>query len=261
MHINLVILTEISLLIFLQILVNTLDSGHISAHLCFGLMPMSESISHERFEDLRIQGTPFLTTEVRWFAAGAPPQQIIDWFAQGGEEAVVELRCDAYRRLNGPNVGLKRRDNGPLELKQRFSVASARPFALGLSGRIEEWCKTGLAEPPATTNWEWSVVDKVVLTRTFVVRDEAIVEVETREMTVPACDIELATVTVGESVAWSFALEAWGPEAIRRSLLDRALETLAGDLAPAPPGFVAALSWNMGYPEWLSSIAWDDQPG
>ncbi|MDJ0952862.1 MAG: hypothetical protein QNJ81_04225 [Acidimicrobiia bacterium] len=223
-------------------------------------MSTSEVNSEERFEQLRIEGQPLLTTEARWFAPGPPPQGFIDWFAQGGRAAVVELRCDSYRQIVDPGVGLKRRDNGPLELKRRSSVTPPQRFSLGLSGRVEEWCKTGLEEPPRRTDWQWSVVDKVVLTRTFLLDDDDVaVEGSRRELSAPACDIELATVTVGDLVAWSFALEAWGDEPVRKQLLHRALHALMGDLDPIPPGFVSALNLNMGYPEWLASVAWNDQ--
>ncbi len=222
-------------------------------------MPPSEPSAPDRFEQLRVLGDPLITDEVRWFASGSPPRPIVDWFAQGGQAAVVELRRDAYRISSAHDVGLKRRDNGPLELKRRTGVTGPSKFPLGLEGRVEEWHKTGLEEPLTATDWQWSVVDKVVLTRTFVMRDDSFSELESREDGEAACDVELATVTVDDGVAWSFALEAWGAVGMRRHLLDSSLDFFAANLAPPPTGFVEALHLNMGYPEWLASTVWDDQ--
>ncbi len=202
-----------------------------------------------------------MTSEVRWFAPGAPPAPVVAWFSERGRGAFVEVRRDAYRIGPDHGIGLKRRDHGPLELKRRFGVSPSRPFAGGLAGKVEEWHKEGVEEPLGATGWKWSLVDKVVLTRTFA-RDESgsVVESGSLPHHSSACDIELATVTVGPIVAWTFALEAWGELDERRELLHSSLDALFDRLSPLPPQLVAALETDMGYPEWLVSTIWAEDP-
>ena len=208
------------------------------------------------FEQLRVLGQPFDTTEVRWFAAGGPPAAFVDWFSVSGNTGVLEIRRDVYRIDPDHDSGLKRRDDGPLELKRRVAVSEPQNFAGGFVGRVEEWRKTGLEEPAQASDWQWRAVDKVVLTRCFALCDgDRLGEVATREFDLPACDIELATITIDDAAAWSFALEAWGPTDLRRALLEDSLTALLTAEPPLPEGFVAALALNMGYPEWLATEA------
>ena len=94
----------------------------------------------------------------------------------------------------------------------------------------------------------------MVLTRSFAHRGGRIPdEVANRELDLPACDIEIATIVTDDGPAWSFALEAWGPADMRRSLLDGSLTALIAAQSWPPEGFVAALALNMGYPEWLAT--------
>lgn len=129
----------------------------------------------------------------------------------------------------------------------------------GLAGRIEEWRKEGLEEPLDATGWQWSLVDKVVLTRTFAPQESgSVVEIGHVAHQPSGCDIELATVTVGFTVAWTFALEAWGSPDERLDLIDSSLAALFDLLPPAPPQFIPALEADMGYPEWLVSTVWNE---
>ena len=213
--------------------------------------------SSDRFEGLKLDGRPFATSEIRWFARGAPPAAIVAWFSEHERSAFVEVRRDAYRVGTEHAVGLKRRDNGPLELKLRRGISPRRVLVGGLAGRIEEWRKDGLEEPVDAVSWQWSLVDKVVLTRTFA-RDDSglVVEVGHVPLQGAACDVELATVTVGQTVAWTFAVEAWGEPAERHGLIDSSLAALFEQPPPTLQQFVAALEVDMGYPEWLASTIW-----
>jgi hypothetical protein len=206
-----------------------------------------------RFEELKVLGQAFDTTEVRWFAAGEPPAPSVEWFSADGNAGMLEIRRDVYRMDTDHDTGLKRRDDGPLELKRRLAVSEPQDFAGGLVGRVEEWCKTGLEEPASGAEWQWTAVDKVVLTRCFALYEgDRLREASDRELSLPACDIELATITVDGVTRWSFALEAWGPTDKRRQLLVDSLAALIA-IKPTPPDFVTALGLNMGYPEWLAT--------
>jgi len=219
----------------------------------------AHSPSSDRFEGLKLEGRPLATSEIRWFASGPPPAPVVAWFSERGRAAFVELRRDAYRIGPDYGVGLKRRDHGPLELKRRHGISPRREFVAGLAGGIEEWRKDGLEEPLDATGWQWSLVDKVVLTRTFA-REESgsVVEIGHAGQQSSGCDIELATVTVGSTVAWTFALEAWGEPDARRDLLASSLSALFDLLPPAPPQFFPALHADMGYPEWLVTTVWKE---
>ncbi|MCP3977602.1 MAG: hypothetical protein GY720_24215, partial [bacterium] len=56
-----------------------------------------------------------------------------------------------------------------------------------------------------------------------------------------------------------FALEAWGPAAVRRKLLAGALAALNRD-SPLGPEFEASLEHSMGYPEWLAAVVRKSPP-
>ncbi len=222
-------------------------------------MPANPHIS-DRFDGLLLRGQPLYTSEVRWFASGSPPANVVAWFSDRGRSALVELRRDAYRVSLDHSSSVKRRDRGPLELKRRHGITPRLEFGPGLAGRVEEWRKHQVEEPLGTIDWQWSAVDKVVLTRTFALDGAgSAVEVGTRDSSAPACDIELATVTAGDLVAWSFAMEACGDGPERSALLSRSLDALLHRLPPAPAEFVDAIEVDMGYPEWLAETIWRDE--
>lgn len=221
-------------------------------------MTTTDPFPADMHERLRVVGRPFDTTEIRWFAAGEPLQGYIDWFSGMGQDSFIELRNDAYHLGEDASVGLKRRDHGPLELKRRQGISPSLVLSGGFSGQLEEWRKTGLEEPLREIDWEWGIVDKVVLTRTFSIDAQGtVIEVPGRKPVTPACDIELATVAVDDTTSWTFALESWGPEETRRLLLTESLRVLLEGLPPMPEGFLTDLALNMGYPEWLAVRAWD----
>ena len=63
------------------------------------------------------------TTEVRWFAPGRPPAEVMAWFTHDGTIGMVEKRCDTYRISDRYDVGLKCRHREIPELKIRRSLA------------------------------------------------------------------------------------------------------------------------------------------
>lgn len=210
-------------------------------------------------------GVPFDTTEVRWFVSGSLPASYVDWFSSAGETAVVEVRCDTYWVDGLHSTGLKRRGRGPLEVKLRRDSTGSLELGSGIRGRIEEWRKIHPAEQrfarPGRSG-EWCEVNKVVRTRTFGLRSTGSVDpLSSRDLTSPGCDVQLASVDVAGSEAWTFALEAWGPADERRSILDGAAAALLQS-SPFPKDFLACLDQDMGYPEWLALVmANRSQPG
>jgi hypothetical protein len=214
----------------------------------------------DRLCGLSTHGLPWDTSEVRWFGAAVLPDRFVDWFTDGGHSAVVERRRDAYRVSPAHDIGLKRRDNGPLEAKVRIGPAVHSTLDNGFSGRLEEWRKYAVDEPRGETTWEWSEVTKVILTRTYGLDEVgAVQELTDPDLASPGCDIELASVSAEESVAWTFAVEAWGQADTRRRLLGGALVALAEQTSPIPSAFLEDLDRSMGYPEWLATVVWRDR--
>lgn len=199
----------------------------------------------------------FSTSEVRWFARGPVPAAVSAWFSTPG--VTVEVREDEYRIDGSPDIGLKRRDHGRLELKLRSGTSGRIELGGGLSGRIERWGKiTDVDErdAPGDRPGAWVEVRKAVLTRSYLLDGNGQVEpARSPDTSVTGCDIELASVTVGEITAWTFALEAWGAdEEARIGALWGAWRAFEGE-TPLPEELGEVLEENLGYPEWLGNAA------
>jgi hypothetical protein len=191
------------------------------------------------------------TTEVRWFVTGELPESLVDWFIRSGR-ATLEVRTDAYLVDGSHDAGRKRRDHGAFEVKLRTGSQGLFHLGNGVRSRIEEWKKyLGLQTPPDPT---WVDVGKVVLTRTYQLdAEDAVSEVRVRDMLTPGCDVELATVSVGDTKAWTFAFEVWGPEDRRLHILAETASRFVAD-SGLPLELTLALTSDMGYPEWLAAL-------
>jgi hypothetical protein len=195
---------------------------------------------------------PFDTSEVRWFAEGTLPTSLIMWFA--GAPTSIEIRRDRYLVDALPEAGVKRRDGGPLEVKVRNGRDGWVDAVADLQGRLEEWRKYA---PVDDGEWpaegEWIDVDKVVLTRTYRLGAGGVEPLRGRDLAATGCDVELAAIIVDDTEAWTFALEAWGPEAERRRVLRESLDSFMAE-TPLPAAMRLALHRDAGYPEWLAGL-------
>ena len=157
-------------------------------------------------------GVPFDTTEVRWFVEGSLPDSYVDWVSSAGKKAIVEIRGDKYWVDGIHSSGLKWRGHGPLGIKLRRDSAGFLDLGNGARGRIEEWRKICPVEPGSASlgqRGEWCEVQKVVLTRPYGVHLAGTVgPLNSRDLAVSGCDVELASVMVAGTEAWTFALEA-----------------------------------------------------
>lgn len=200
-------------------------------------------------------GQSFATTEVRWFGEGALPDSLVRWFTTA--PASIELRCDQYRVDGSPNIGLKRRGGGSLEVKFRCASSGTAQLNGSRSGRIEGWRKLTdieLSDIPIGSDPVWVDVDKALLTRTYRRSPDGDMQATTPHDTVAAgCDVELASVEVENKVAWTFALEAWGPDTDRSALLHDTLTAFAAE-TPLPDELVARLHADAAYPQWLATV-------
>ena len=210
-----------------------------------------------RFPGIRAAaGSSFDTTEVRWFASGALLPSFIEWFTNGGRAGILEIRYDVYRAGHSSDIGLKQRDHGPLEAKLRRGMNGTVHLGGDVYGRIEEWQKVRTADlsDGEDVGGRWIEVHKVVVTRTFELGEDGVVEVEHRDLDVPGCDVEIASIEVDGTMAWTFALEAWGPDGIRRAVLEGALAEFVARSRRFPPSFLSSLGPDIGYPEWLARV-------
>ncbi len=192
------------------------------------------------------------TTEVRWFGDGTLPRTILTWFSQGPTS--IDVRGDSYRLDGTPDVGVKRRDHGPLEVKYRRPSTGSVDLGSGTVGRIEEWHKIVHRDGTGTLaggDGVWLDVDKVVYTRTYGVVDGVARPLALRALARTGCDVELAAVTAGGISAWTFALEAWGLAGVRPEMLRRALAAFL-DETPPPAALHTGLRHAMSYPMWLT---------
>jgi hypothetical protein len=202
---------------------------------------------------------PFDTTEVRWFARGAMPRQLVGWFTAAGRHGTMEVRRDVYLADGSADIGRKRRNRGPFEIKTRLATGSVVTLAGRLTGVAEEWRKV-IGSPPsnAATDDRWTEVHKVVLTRTYHLTDaEDIIEVPANDTSRPGCDVELAAITVAGIEAWTFALEAWGSTELRSYLIERSAAAFVAT-AGLPESVTARLGEDMSYPCWLTRTVWQD---
>ena len=81
------------------------------------------------------------TLEVRWFANGSIPVSVARWFEDTAPRFDVERRVDSYLLTGRSDLGVKRRDHGPIEVKERHRIGSSMSFGGRLTARVEEWHK------------------------------------------------------------------------------------------------------------------------
>lgn len=184
------------------------------------------------------------TLELRWFAPGRLPAEAIKWFESAAPRVVVEERIDSYLLTGRVDLGVKRRDGGPLQVKERRRTGRKMPVGSRLAGRVQEWHKSTKALSPAAGD-RWIDVDKTVLTYPY--RATGVGGLAT------ACDIELAAVETGGLEAWTLALEASGPRSDRMETLQSSVAQFLSN-ADVPAGVASALELEAGYPAWLVAV-------
>jgi hypothetical protein len=182
------------------------------------------------------------TSEVRWFGRGNPPPGSLEWFLGLGPR--LEHRVDSYQSTAREEVGVKRRNGGPVEIKA-LERRDQLPTVFGLAAaRIEDWLKWRVADDGRSADEDtgaWVDVDKTLLSVDRVAEGGEV-----------ACEVELAVIGIGHVAAWTFALEARGPVMERRLWL---IETAVLLLDEAPPALPAALRDARAYPQWLARIS------
>jgi hypothetical protein len=180
------------------------------------------------------------TLEVRWFARGRLPAEVLGWFEAAVRDVEIEERVDSYLLTGRPDLGVKRRDQGPLEIKERTGVGSRVTVGGRLEARIEEWRKSIQRSLPESGD-RWIDVVKNVWNHPLRVTIGGFPA---------ACDVELAAVEADGVEAWTLAFEASGAPKDRLVVLRSAAELFRDD-TDIPSGVVGALDVEAGYPAWL----------
>lgn len=189
-----------------------------------------------------MDGTPLSTLELRWFFSGAVPDDLDTWFPLA---AGSERRVDRYLRLRRHDLGVKRRNGGPIEMKLR---RSRRPWLLpdGRVGHSEQWTKWRPRRFD-TGPGVWHDVIKQVRTMPLALDGRPTSAPDGHN---PVCEAELAVIEFHGSSWWTFALEVSGP----------------AELQPALLGIGARWAWEgpmvdligddtgLGYPAWLLEV-------
>jgi hypothetical protein len=105
--------------------------------------------------------------ELRWFMAGRAPGSVVDWFTRGGSLGEFERCVDSYWCIAREDVGVKRRNGGPVEMKLRRGSRS-HTVSSDCDVRTEQWNKwVPRSSRFGTSDGEWVDVEKVLLTRTL----------------------------------------------------------------------------------------------
>ena len=201
-----------------------------------------------------------LTSELRWFFDGRPPEELVSWFTLGAATGLTEVRWDAYCVDDAVDVGVKRRFKRVLELKVRQGRPELFAVAPGLDGWLETWQRWSPADGRIhlTEDTKWIDVHKTITKRRFTGDGEELPLTEdNRAMTGQGCDVEIAIISIEGRTGWTFAFAAFGPVECHRSLLNLAwTRLLAGGAVPTPLRLHATNS--LGYPAWITRTGSDE---
>lgn len=193
------------------------------------------------------------TLELRWFASGPVPPDVLEWFVGPTEVAASERRSDSYLEDGLDERGVKLRSGRTLEVKLRLDILEPVGLGPGLEGATELWRKWSPAEHliDVTEDSEWTEVSKSIVKRRFTPTG-AETQPSKQFPASGGCDVEIAAVGIGDADAWSFALAAFGPAETRRETLLASWQALV-DRSEPPEGFASALTDCCGYGEWLAA--------
>lgn len=197
------------------------------------------------------------TSELRWFAAGRPPRDVLAWFSADGDAGTLEERCDTYQVHGLRDIGVKRRSRQGLEVKVLRATGPEIAVGAGLVAPFEDWRKwSPTADDPMwpAPDALWMEVYKAVITRTFMLVDHEVAAPATHEDdSLAGCDVEVAAVTIGGVDTWTFSFEAFGPKPQRHRSIVHAWDTLI--VESGLPGDLGSLFTHpVGYPAWLDHI-------
>lgn len=198
---------------------------------------------------------PLDTIELRWFASGPAPPDVLRWFDEVGPVSMVEERSDLYRIGGLAAVSVKFRFGEILEMKVRRSVDRPLVIPEGPAGRPETWRKWSPADGLVGVHHDprWVAVHKTIARKaTHPTRS---VGGEPDGLGPIGCDIEIAQVRVGPLRAWSLAFSAFGEggRTRRRRVITDGWRALVEEEKP-PPEMLDGLVVCAPYSSWLRAV-------
>lgn len=193
------------------------------------------------------------TIETRWFAEGDLPAEVVDWYEEAVGLADWQERTDRYvRPVAADGLNVKWRE-GDIEIKRRVDVLGPMAWgpAVGVAERWRKW-SFPLADdlPLGATGKDWVPVHKRRSTRTFEQHDDRLLLTKPGLQLPHGCRVELAEIDYRHQPWWTVCLEAFGPDAEAREMLQRTGERVFAETgAPALPREA-----SRSYVAWLSAI-------
>jgi hypothetical protein len=201
-----------------------------------------------------------LTSELRWFYPGFPPEAIARWFeTQCPQQGPVnpETRDDLY--LFTPDcdyLNIKWRQER-LEIKWRQAEWDSVQFGDCLSGNLETWQKCACEELTPTMPGDaeakgtWVRVSKRRSQRFYQVQNATIEPIGGDRPISQGCSLELTQLAIADQPWWSLALEAFGPT---NTLIDTLKATATVLSTSYPPEFPLTPAASFAYPHWLQQV-------
>lgn len=194
------------------------------------------------------------TLELRWFAPGAVPAPVQNWFdALPGAVEEHRNRLDCYLEAETtPSLAVKLHD-GALEIRQRLGRAGTTIVAAHCAGRPETWrsWRFPLARPPASTAGDagWIDLSEDRSRRQFLLSEGAPKPAADSDPQ-PTCFVEFTRIELAGEPWWTLAFEAPATAGPAESLLlPVAHGLLTQDAAPE-----LSAQTCCGYPQWLARL-------
>ncbi len=198
-------------------------------------------------------GSPFDSSEVRWFFEGAIPDAAREWLdALAGSSLRPEVRTDRYLVPTDSALGIKLR-NSRLELKRRIESGPIIPCGTFGAGHLEKWRKWGFeladAVRPDADETDWIAVEKRRWSVRLAPESGVLSSARGQPGSCPSgCNLEVGSVCTSSGPPfWTICLEAFGTEHDRDVLLRRAASLMLGT-AGCP---MLPLEASFGYPVWI----------
>lgn len=160
-----------------------------------------------------------MTSEVRWFVPGTPPEAIAHWFENrcpGEPVGTPESREDLYLSVPGCDyLNIKLRQER-LEIKWRQAECGEIRFSDRSRGYLEKWqkciCEDLNPQIPGNgvASGTWVPVRKTRSQRTYQFLGDSVQPIPGDRRVAQGCTVELTHIQIRNRYWWSLGLEAFG---------------------------------------------------
>jgi hypothetical protein len=196
-----------------------------------------------------------LTLEARWFGTPPLPDALREWFDTLGSVRTSD-QTDLYLPAEDPAFNLKLRD-GQLQIKRRLAGPFRTSWGPKAAGRYEQWVKWSFRvdeESPSLSNEEptdlWVPVKKTRHQLTISPEDQSSLTADLPTSPPASIEAELTTLQADSETAWTFCLEAVGPDGGLVETLRAAAPLLLDDRLPV----ALSTDQSFGYIRWLHQL-------